>query len=343
MNLTRAANICIILLFSGIVLIYGQSLLVPFVLALFVWFVIREIKKFFRRSRFFRDYLPNWLENLFAACFFFGLIAFLVSMLATSIDSLSKNIDVYQSHISLIADKINTLFNINLMNQINEFSGGLKFADILGATINAVSSLLGNFFVILIYVLFLFLEEMGFSEKLKAVLAPSNREQMVFSIIEKIDFSIGRYLAIKTLLSLLTGILSFTVLKIIGVDAAIFWAFIIFIMNFIPTIGSLIATLFPTVFSLLQFGEFGPAIWVLVIVTLIQFLVGNILEPKLTGNSLNLSALVVLLALAFWGTLWGITGMILSVPITVILLIIFSEFPSTRHIALLLSENGQIN
>ncbi len=343
MNLSKGANLSIILFFIGIVLIYGQDFLIPFVLAVFIWFIIREIKKVLRRSKHFRLFLPNWLENLIASLFFFGVIVFFVQVLTSNIEALSSNLDLYQANISNIADKINQLLNIDIVKQLNEMSGGLQFADILGNVFNVVSSLLGNIFIILIYVLFLFLEEFGFQDKIKAVLANSSEKGRVFSILDKVDVSIGRYLALKTLVSLLTGVLSFVVLKIIGVDGAAFWAFLIFIMNFIPTIGSLIATIFPTVFALLQFGEFAPAIWVLVIVSGIQFLVGNVIEPKLMGDSMNLSSLVVILALSLWGALWGVTGMVLSVPITVVMLIVFSEIPSTRPIAMLLSEKGQID
>lgn len=343
MNLSKAANVSIILFFTGVVLIYGQTFLIPFVLSVFIWFIIREIKKFFRRSKYFRLFLPNWLENLIASMFLFAFISFFVSMLASNIESLSANLDSYQTNLTNIADKLNVFFNINIMKQINDISGGIKFTDILSSTINAVSGLLGNVFIIIIYVLFLFLEELGFQDKLKAVFAHSQNGRSVFSIIDKIDHSIGQYLVLKTIVSLLTGVLSFVAMKIIGVDAAVFWAFLIFIMNFIPNIGSLIATLFPAIFALLQFGEFGPAIWVLVIVAAVQLLVGNIVEPKIMGNSLNLSSLVVILALSLWGALWGITGMVLSVPITVVMLIVFSEFTTTKPIAILLSEKGKID
>ena len=133
------------------------------------------------------------------------------------------------------------------------------------------------------------------------------------------------------------------ILLFIGVDAPVFWAFLIFVLNFIPTIGSLIATLFPAIFALLQFGEFTPGILVLAIVGTIQLIVGNFIEPRVMGNSLNISPLVVFLTLAIWGVIWGITGMLLSVPITVILIIVMSEFPSTQPLAILLSQKGSIN
>ena len=130
---------------------------------------------------------------------------------------------------------------------------------------------------------------------------------------------------------------------IIGIDAPVFWSILIFIMNFIPTIGSLIATLFPAFFALLQFGEFAPFFYVLGGVEVVQIIVGNIIEPQLMGDSLNKSSLIVMLGLAAWGSIWGIMGMVLSVPITVMMIIVFSEIPSTRYIAIILSEKGDLH
>ena len=132
------------------------------------------------------------------------------------------------------------------------------------------------------------------------------------------------------------------ILKIVGVHYAVFWAFLIFLLNFIPTIGSLLATIFPAVFCLLQFGEFTQCLMVFFIVGSIQVFIGNFLEPKWMGNSMNISPLIAIIALVFWGSIWGTTGMILSIPITVILIIVCSQFQSTKPIAMLLSEKGKI-
>ena len=143
-------------------------------------------------------------------------------------------------------------------------------------------------------------------------------------------------------MSLLTGFLSYFALLFIGIDAPLFWAFLIFLMNYIPTVGSLIATVFPAMFAMMQFGELMPGIWVLIIVGAIQLVVGNFIDPKLTGSSLNVSPLVVLVGLAFWGAIWGIIGMILSVPISVMMIVVFAQFPNTRAIAVLLTKDGSI-
>jgi AI-2 transport protein TqsA len=148
-------------------------------------------------------------------------------------------------------------------------------------------------------------------------------------------------MAIKSLMSLLTGTLSYFVLLFIGIDAPFFWAFLIFLLNYIPAIGSLIATLFPTIFAMLQFGDITHPILVLTIVGSIQVVIGNLLEPRVMGNNLNISTLVVFITLTVWGAIWGVIGMLLSVPVTVIMILILSEIPSTRGIAILLSKRGE--
>jgi predicted PurR-regulated permease PerM len=127
------------------------------------------------------------------------------------------------------------------------------------------------------------------------------------------------------------------------VDAPFFWALLIFLLNYIPTIGSLIATLFPAVFSLMQFGEFTPFLIILVGLGVLEWLIGNIVEPRVMGKTLNISPLVAIISLVVWGEIWGITGMLLSVPITVVLVIVLSQFDSTKKIAIVLSENGDLD
>jgi len=186
------------------------------------------------------------------------------------------------------------------------------------------------------------MEDRFFGRKLQAFFSGERDVSEVKSILSKINESMGKYVSLKSIVSLITGVLSFTALKLIGVDYAFFWAFIIFLLNYIPTVGSLIGTIFPTVAAMLQFGSFHEGLWVLGAVGLIQVLVGNFLEPKMMGNSLNISSLVVILSLSLWGWIWGIVGMLLAVPITVMLIIVFAQIPSTKGIAILLSEKGII-
>ncbi len=154
--------------------------------------------------------------------------------------------------------------------------------------------------------------------------------------------SVHGYLSIKSLISLLIGTLSYVVLLLFKVDFPEMWAFLIFLLNFIPYIGSLIATLLPAIFAMFQFNSYIYFVWVFLGIEAMQIFVANYVEPKVMGRRLNLSPLVVILSLSFWGMTWGVLGMFLAVPITSIILIILSQFPSTHNVALLFSEKGDI-
>lgn len=149
------------------------------------------------------------------------------------------------------------------------------------------------------------------------------------------------YLWLMTLISLLTAGLSYVVMVSVGLDQPAFWALLIFILNFIPTIGSIVATALPSLYSLLQFGDLWPFLVLLVAIGTIQFLIGNILQPRLAANTLNLSQFVVILSLFIWGAIWGVVGMFLAVPITSIAMIVCSNVPALRSVAIILSGSGQ--
>jgi predicted PurR-regulated permease PerM len=192
-------------------------------------------------------------------------------------------------------------------------------------------------------VAFLLVEEKLFYKKLKLLVTDTNRLANIERIIGQIVHAIRKYISVKTQMSLLTGIVSYLVLLLFNVDFAVLWAFIIFLLNYIPYIGSFFATLFPSAFAMFQFQSFLIFLWVFLAIQAVQVLVGNVLEPKVMGRTLNLSPLGVLLALTFWGIIWGILGMFLSVPITSIMVITFSRFPATKFIAIWLSETGDVD
>jgi len=157
-------------------------------------------------------------------------------------------------------------------------------------------------------------------------------------VINNIKDSMGNYIVLKTGVSLITGICSYIILLIIGVDLALFWALLIFLLNYIPSVGSLIATIFPAVVALFQFAELQPFLLVLILIGSLQLIVGNFIEPKVFGDKLNINGFVVILALAIWGAMWGIAGMALSVPITLISIAILDQFPQTKGIAVFLKS-----
>jgi len=342
MNYAKKIYIFLIVITVVVVLIYGQSIIIPFILAILFWFLIRVIKKLLSRIKFIRKW-PVWLLTIISSVVLLSFLVLAVQMISKNIQQLSNTLPVYEANITKVANSINERFDIDVFTAMGDYAKDLNFGGILSSLFSALTSLFGSAFTVLLYLVFLLLEEPIFPKKLKAMYPEKERYKHINALVGKIDYSIGNYIALKTVTSLLTGTLSYIALLFIGIDAPLFWAFLIFVLNFIPTIGSLIATVFPTIFAILQFGEFTPGFLVLAIIGSIQIIVGNFIEPKLMGNTLNISPLVVFLTLAIWGVIWGVTGMLLSVPITVILIIVMSEFPGTKPIAILLSQRGKLN
>jgi len=324
-----------------LLLIYAQSLIVPLVLAFLFWFVIRVVKKLIHKTKLTKNW-PDWLMTALSTIVILVIIAFSGKLISSNIQQLSRSMPKYEANLNKISNTIDTTFNIDLVDELKEISGDLEFGAILGSIFNAISGLISNGFTILLYLIFLLLEESVFQRKLKAIYKDEKDYKHINSILSAIDHSVGSYLSLKSLTSLMTGALSYIALLAIGIDAPFFWAFLIFLLNFIPTIGSLVATIFPAVFAMLQFGDFTPAILVLAIVGGIQIIIGNFVDPRLMGSSLNMSTLVVFLSLVIWGAIWGVIGMLLSVPITVIMILILSEFPNGRPIAIMLSKKGDL-
>jgi predicted PurR-regulated permease PerM len=313
--------------------------IIPFILALILWYLIRITKKLLLKIKYTAR-VPDWVLTLLSSLFLLSMVWLMVNMITNNIQQITASMPLYQSNIIHITSGLNSHFKIDVATMLKNFAKNFEFAGILTGVLAALTGLFGNAVTILLYLIFLLLEENIFPKKIIAMYPNQNEYDRITKIVGKIDKSISNYIALKTIISLVTGVLSYIALLAIGVDAPAFWAFIIFVLNFIPTIGSLVATVFPAIFALLQFGQFKEGILILGIVGAIQLVVGNFVEPRVMGNSLNISPLVVLLTLAIWGVMWGITGMLLSVPITVILIIIMAEFPATRPFAILLSHDG---
>lgn len=339
----NATNFIIVITAIIVILVVGKGILIPFIFALIFWFLTREIRKTIYRLPFAKRFIPKWLSNVLVFTLIVLAFGFISEIITNSITDLTTSYSTYEPNVESIISKLSGYFHIDIITSIKSVVGDFNYGSVLGDIANGVSGLLGDTFMIVIYALFIFLEESSLIKKLRKIFPTQKSYESMNSILEKIEFSISNYLRLKTYMSLLTGILSYLILVFVGVDSAPFWAFLIFLLNYIPTIGSLIATAFPAIFCLIQFGELTPFLIVLIAVGAVQVIVGNIVEPRLFGKSLNVSPLVTILSLAIWGQIWGITGMVLSVLFTVIMIIVFSQFEKTRPIAVLLSENGEID
>jgi AI-2 transport protein TqsA len=320
----------------------GQKLIIPLILAVFIWYLINALSIAIKKIKIRERSLPASLRYLASVAIIVGILSIFFNLITQNVSAVVRVAPQYQAKIVPLIDKVYGWFPFEEPPPIREFVGQFDFANMVRDVAGALGTLAGNAGLISIYVIFLFLEQRSFNPKIKAITAGNLHENEVAKIIEEIDKDTRTYIGVKTFTSLTTGFISWGIMAAVGLDFATFWGMLIFFFNYIPTIGSILATAFPSVLALIQFDSPLPIISVVGGITATQMMIGSFLEPRLLGSSLNLSPLVILLSLGLWGTLWGIPGMFLCVPITVIAVIILSHFPQTRPIAILLSGDGNV-
>ena len=325
------------------VLVVGQALLVPLAVALMIWYIINALSGAYQRWIIPQVSKPEWLMKLFAVLTIAVATSAVFNMIESSIGTVVAQAPAYRANLDSLIGQWFREYGLEKYLNIAEITQSIEFVPFVSALGTALTGLFGKSLLVIVYVLFLLLEQTRFDSKISALFPDAARRKEVRSLISRTQEDIQTYVWIKTLASITTGVSSYVVLLLVGVDFPEFWAFLIFMLNYIPTIGSIIATLFPAVLTLVQFeAPLQPFLIVLLSVGSIQFLIGSVIEPRLLGASLNLSPLVVLLSLALWGSVWGIAGMFLCVPLTVICVIILAHFSQTRPIAVLLSGNGKL-
>ncbi len=338
-----AAYFFIIAIGAILALIHGKNMLIQLIIAFLLWFATLQLKKSACRFSWFSRYVPDKLQSIAVLVFLLSVVYLLLNAVVSNLSNLVASLPAYEKNVTSIGVVIEDTFHFDLQAEISSIIASLDIRNILAQLANSLSGVLSNSMMMLIYLLFIFLETDSVKLKIKAFFPEDSNRKRFMKTLEKIELSLSSYFRVKTLMSLLTGFLSYLVLLFVGVDSPIFWAFLIFVLNYIPTIGSLVATIFPAVFSLLQFGEFLPFIVILLSIGSIQQIVGNFVEPRLMGKSLNISPMVTIIALTIWGQIWGVMGMLLSVPITVTMIIVLSQFPTTQKVAILLSEKGELS
>lgn len=326
------------------VLIVAQNLLLPLVIAIAIWHLINLLASGFAKIKLGVFYIPRPLCFFASIATFVVLISVMVQFIGGSLDDLDSVTTTYQANLRALWERLPYSEYLPLDGLFAGLSERLDLSAILTALAVSFTGLARDGLLIVIYVSFLLVEQGNFNRKLSAFMGDPKREKSMLKIMTKIRGDIQKYISIKTMVSALTGLLSYALLKMLGINFAEIWGLLIFLLNFIPTIGSIVATLFPSLMALAQSDDgFGLFFAVLIGIGALQVVVGNILEPKIMGKSLNLSPVVILFNLALWGAIWGVPGMFLCVPLLIITTIVLAHFPKTRPIAIILSSDGQVN
>ncbi len=312
----------------------AKALILPFLLAAFLA-IICAPPLYWLRTRG----VPPFVSIIILVLVLVIIEMVIAGLIGSSLTDFSKNLPLYQERLKeILSGSISWLsaHGIEVTDDIimDQFDPG-RLMGMAASTLNKMGGLLTNTFMIILTFVFILFEAAGFPDKLRAIAGDRNASLDEYAEITK---GVNRYMLLKTVTSLITGTLVTISLGIIGVDFAVMWGLVAFLLNFIPTVGSIIAAIPAVLLALVQLG-YGPATAAAASYLVINILIGNIVEPKIMGSGVGLSPLVIFISMAFWGWVLGPVGMLLSVPLTMTLKIGLNVNEKTRWMALLLGSN----
>jgi AI-2 transport protein TqsA len=332
----RPAATALLLMASLVVIFAGikaaENLIVPFLLAVFIAVIVSSVMLWLRKHG-----VGPAVTLILMVFALIAVVVGLTGLVGSAVDDFRGNMPQYQEQLSKKWHAVSTWLD-NKGWKVPELDVLLEQIDpkpVLGFTgslLGSLSGLLGNSFLILLTVVFMLLEGSSFAAKLDAL--PEGVREVTAQYREVVA-SIRRYMAFKTVICIMTGVLVTLLLLALRVEYAVLWGLLAFVLNYIPSIGSIIAAL-PAVLLALVLNGVWPAVWVAVGYVVINVAIGNVIEPRVMGKGMGLSALIVFLSLVFWGWLLGPVGMLLSVPLTISVKIGLMAGERTRPIALLL-------
>lgn len=343
MTLNRAASLTIVLIGLIFGMVVAKDFLIPIVIAVCLWYVTVSISRVIGRLKLGKWSPSPAICTILAAIVIIAFVFVSIEIVVQSVESMVEAAPSYQARFEDLLARMLVAFNLERMPSSAQILEKVDFRPLISELGVNLSGFAGNTFLVIIYTIFLLLEQGMLPRKWRASFTSKDHFIHANRTMERISNSVREYISVKAGMSFLTAAASWVVMVAVGLDFAVFWAFLIFLLNFVPNIGSLLATTFPVLLALLQFDTLTEMFILLVGIATVQFSVANFLEPRLLGRALNISSLVVLISLSLWGAIWGVIGMVLSVPLTVTIMIILAEFPETKPIAIWLSADGDVS
>jgi predicted PurR-regulated permease PerM len=290
-----------------------------------------------------RAKVPKFLAFLISLIVVFIILWSLGLLIFASVSSFSQDFPKYQIKFHELYLKSIALLNIP-HEDIQDYLQKVKWVDVwqnlsltsfVSSVVGSFINFLSNLFFVLILTIYIVLGKEHIASKMQQAF-PGDRAERISKIFKNVNRGMQRYLLTKTLVSLSMGILATTILLIFGVDFPLVWGLLTFLLDYIPNIGSTVASIPPILVALFQYGSIFPAIWVAIFLIGAQIAMSTFVEPRVVGRSMNLSPLVVILSLVFWGFIWGPVGMVLAVPISSSLQIVCINIEPLKPIGILM-------
>lgn len=321
-------------------LVQARFVLISLATAIILFSLTSDVINFIARQRIGPFRIPNTLASIAAMVLIAAALLTLTSILLAQVNTvLVTTLSYAERAPSAVASLFSWLGEDSQLAIFNALQS-VDLSSYLRGAASQASGLTQGTVLIILFVGFLFAERIWFETKLLSLVGDPAQAERVGKIIQSIIHRVNYYLLVKTVISAITGAMVFVLAQAFGLGLATSLGIITFVLNFIPNIGSIVATALIALVAHVEIGDPTITLAVFAVAGVIQFVNGSIIDPMLMGRALRLSSFGIILSLAFWGAVWGIPGMFLSVPIMVMLLVVCSHVPNLRNVAVLLSREG---
>ena len=321
-------------------LVQARFLLISLVIAIILFSLTADAINSIARLKIGSLRMTNWVASVLAVALIAGVLLSLSALVLAQVNTVLTTTLSYAEEAQTAIAGMFAWLGADVEAAVLASVRSIELSGYLRAAAGQAGNLLSGVVLVILFVGFLFAERIWFSTKLENLMGDKAQAERVGRIIGAVIRRVNHYLLVKTAVSFVTGLLVFAVMRVFDLEFAGAMGVLTFALNFIPNVGSIVATLAVTLVTYLQLYDPSVTLLVFVLTGMIQFVIGNVIDPMLMGRALRLSSFGILLSLAFWGAVWGVPGMFLSVPIMVAAMIICSYIPALRPVAILLSREG---
>jgi len=326
----------ITILIAGVILRLARSVFIPVLIAAFLAYFMDPLVALLRRLR-----VPVVLAVVISGILFLGASSVFSYFLYNNTLDFARQIPRYQvAFVNMLTDVVERFqvltgdfFELRVLDELKK----IQIGSLVFSTVSSIANLVADFLLVFLFSLLILASKYTLTRKLLRSFPHKEAKRLVMVLLH-IDKDLRKYVGIKSFVSMIIGTASGVALSLFQVEFAIVLGFLTFVLNFIPYLGSLVAVILPVLIALVQFASIGKALWILLVLVILQNLVAQILEPNLVGSGLKITIPVVFFALFFWGWFWGAPGVLLAIPLTTSLKIVLEDVPSLRPIALLLER-----
>ena len=341
-TVARNALVTVAVVATGAAIFWLRDILTPLAMAIFLLIMIDGVK------RFMEDRTPVPSQFAGAAALTVVILGFFASI-AIVVYGATGFFDESTGVVARIGPRLDQILVdvyrvagvVEAPPTVSDLIGRIDVGSYLAIIARQAQGVVTGAVFVLIYLAFLLASQAGFKRKLVGMFPDRANRNEAIEVFQRVRGGVEGYLWVQTVTGALICAFAWMLMRAVGLPNAEFWTFVIFVVGFIPVLGGAVAGLAPPLFALVQFETYWQAAVLLAGLQAILFISGNVIQPRMQGDNQNIDPVVVLLALAFWGKVWGVVGMFLSTPLAVMAMAILAEFKGSRWMAILLSGDGE--